>query len=188
MGNTSFNCSKQGLILGGEGSGKTLLYMNILFRNQDFKKIQEQTLGFNFDILSMENQNIGLFDIGSAMRSFSLDKKLFKNIFFDFMIFVVGPFNQTDHDLKAIYEGKEHFVWAMTHPHFRSTKVLLVLNELRNTNTKSEWNADHKKKFFEKIFDLKSYGKRVELIIMDVSDKDSYLDLWRGFFEFIIKK
>ena len=188
MGNTKFSCSRQGLIMGPKASGKTLLYMNLLFRNQEFKSVDEETLGFNFDILNLEHQNVGLFDVGSTMKSFDLDSKIFENIVFDFLIFVVGPFSRATNDFDNLYRGKNEFVYAANLNCFRKTKIFLVLNE-RQTKSKdvSESVRESEAKYFFKMFQLKHYGSRVKMFILDASNKNTYLDLLKGIYELVLK-
>jgi hypothetical protein len=61
MGNTSFQAEKQGIILGGSRSGKTLLFNNLVIKRyiKDKDRDIQPTYGFNYEILTVAETNIG---------------------------------------------------------------------------------------------------------------------------------
>jgi endo-beta-N-acetylglucosaminidase D len=136
--------------------------------------------------MTLESESIGLFDIGSSMKSFELDSIIYDNIYFDFLIYVVGPFDRSNQDFDNLYRGKNDFVFTANLKCFKRTKIILVLNE-KNIKGKSnlDLNKESEKIFYSKMFEIRDYGGRVELVILDASDKGTYLDLWKNLYKFV---
>ena len=87
-----------------------------------------------------------------------------------------------------MYKGKNEFIYAANLDVFKSTKIFLVLNENKSFETSTiEYNKESEKKFYSKMFQIKDYNSRVKLVILDASNKETYLDLWKNIYEFVLK-
>ena len=136
----------------------------------------------------MENQNIGLFDLGSGLFDYNLDRRIYKNVHFDFLIFVVGPLKSNSQNHTSIYDGKRQFHLTINHECFKNTKIFLVLNQMKTSSHKRLISIELQKKYFKEMFELDQINKKVELLLFDISQRKHYLEFWKKFYEFILKK
>ena len=163
--------SKYFLLYGISNSGKTLMQYYLQSSIKDTMEINP-TAGFNFEELTINNTNLGIFDVSGDPKQTEILNIILKCVSISGIIFVI-PIDK----MEEIDKSKELLKLTLSNNYLKENLNLMIVYNYRNTKNKENlfWMT-------ESILDnriglnkIKDQFKleNVQSIIVDISDLDN---------------
>lgn len=135
MGNFNHSKTKYVLLYGLPGAGKTLFQYQLQSGLPLEKEKLKQTYGVSFEVVSMSDIELGIFDVSGSLKQYGIVDIIMKSVDIEGIIFIVNL-----EQLEKIDEASDALEMIIGNNFIKSSKCcLLVLYNKKDLGDKIDW-------------------------------------------------
>lgn len=135
MGNFNQSKTKYVLLYGLPGAGKTLFQYQLQSGLPLDKDKFKETYGVSFEIISMSDIDLGIFDVSGSLKQYGIVDIIMKSVDIEGIIFIVNL-----EELEKIDEASDALERIIGNNFVRSSKIcLLVLYNKKDLGDRIDW-------------------------------------------------